>query len=83
MPEDTETIQHLREELEQTRTERDGFKSQLIERRLLTLETTQANHHTRLLDVEAVAIKFNFLMYLSLGGGTLSAIVLVKTLFGI
>lgn len=79
---DQDTIQQLREELEITRTERNHLHAQLTDSRLTALEKAKDDHDKRIRTVEDVATKFNFLMSLSIGGGALSAIVLVKSLLG-
>jgi hypothetical protein len=72
---DSEKIQTLEYELETTR-------ARLTDLRLTALETSRADHEQRLRTVEEVATKFNFLMALSIGGGALSAIVLLRTVLG-
>ncbi len=72
---DTERIQSLEYELETTR-------ARLTDLRLTALESSRADHEQRLRNVEEVATKFNFLMALSIGGGALSAIVLIRTALG-
>lgn len=76
-------IDDLEKELETTRMERNKLHAELVDRRLLTLETQNGDHEKRIRAVEEVATKFNFLMALSIGGGTLSAIVLFRTLLGL
>jgi hypothetical protein len=73
---ETERIQSLQYELETTR-----FR--LADLRISALETSNSDHEKRIRLVEEVATKFNFLLALSIGGGALSAIVLIKTLLGI
>ena len=72
---DSEKIQSLEYELETTRT-------RVTDLRLSALEMSRADHEQRLRSVEEVATKFNFLMALSIGGGALSAIVLVRAVLG-
>ena len=72
---DSEKIQTLEYELETTR-------ARLTDLRLTALETSRVDHEQRLRNVEEVATKFNFLMALSIGGGALSAIVLLRTVLG-
>ena len=73
---DAEKIESLQYELETTR-------ARLTDLRLSALETSRADHELRLRNVEEVATKFNFLMALSIGGGALSAIVLVRAALGL
>jgi hypothetical protein len=72
---DSEKIQSLEYELDITR-------ARLTDLRLSALETSRADHEQRLRNVEEVATKFNFLMALSIGGGALSAIVLIRAALG-
>jgi hypothetical protein len=72
---DSEKIQTLEYELETTR-------ARLTDLRLTALESNHVDHEQRLRSVEEVATKFNFLMALSIGGGALSAIVLIRTALG-
>lgn len=76
-------IDDLEKELETTRMERNKLHAELVDRRLLALETQNGDHEKRIRAVEEVATKFNFLMALSIGGGALSAIVLFRTLLGL
>lgn len=76
-------IDDLEKELETTRMERNKLHAELVDRRLLALETQNGDHEKRIRAVEEVATKFNFLMALSIGGGALSAIVLIRTLLGL
>lgn len=80
---ETDRIHELQTELEATRAERDKFHADLVDRRLCQLETDHADHEKRIRGVEEVATKFNFLMALSIGGGALSAVVLIKSILGL
>lgn len=73
-------IHELEEELNATRSERNKLHAELVDRRLATLETLNGDHEKRIRAVEEVATKFNFLMSLSIGGGALSAIAIVRDL---
>jgi hypothetical protein len=77
---ETKTYHDLETELEETRAERNKLHAALVDQRLGVLEKSGADHEKRIRLVEEVATKFNFLMALSIGGGALSAIVLVRTL---
>ena len=79
---DDQEIQQLRHELETMRAERNSLHAQLTDSRLASLEKSRDTHETRIRIVEDVATKFNFLMSLSIGGGALSAIVLLKSIIG-
>lgn len=70
-----ETILQLQKELQNMRV-------LLTDTRLASLEKSRDEHDKRIRMVEEVATKFNFLMSLSIGGGALSAIVLLKSLLG-
>lgn len=76
MPEENDEITELRAELAATRARMNDL-------RIATLETISSDHEKRIRMVEEVATKFNFLMALSIGGGTLSAIVLVRAVLGL
>ena len=77
-----EEHQDIKEELESLRKERDILKEKNVDLRLCALETDGADREKRLRIVEEVATKFNFLMFLSIGGGVLSIIVLGEKIFG-
>ena len=77
---ESERLNQLQNDLIATRTERDKYHAELIDRRLAMLEITGSDHEKRLRLVEEVATKFNFLMALSIGGGLLSAIMLIRML---
>ena len=80
---DLDQIHQLQEELREIRVERDNLHALLVDRRLDTLESTvNSDHEKRLRVVEEVATKFNFLMALSIGGGALSGIVLLRAALG-
>lgn len=79
---DNNYIHQLEEELAATKTERNKLHAELVDRRLHALESTNGDHEKRLRAVEEVATKFNFLMALSIGGGALSAIAIVRDLLG-
>ncbi len=72
---DSEKIRSLEHELEIA-------LAKLTELRITALETSIADHEKRIRPLEEVATKFNFLMALSIGGGALSAIVLIQTVLG-
>ncbi len=75
-------IRELEEELDATRAERNKYHAELVDRRLAAVEDRQDDHEKRIRLVEEVATKFNFLMALSIGGGALSAIVLIRAALG-
>lgn len=72
---DSEKIQTLQVELDLTR-------AKLTDLRIAALENSNADHEKRIRLVEEVATKFNFLLALSIGGGALSAIVLLRAALG-
>lgn len=73
-------VDELRGQLDIVTAERNKYHAELTDRRLLALELVNGDHEKRIRIVEEVATKFNFLMALSIGGGALSAIVLVRML---
>ena len=77
---ETKTYHDLETELVETRLERNKLHAALVDQRLTVLEVNDKDHEKRIRLVEEVATKFNFLMALSIGGGALSAIVLVRAL---
>jgi hypothetical protein len=83
LPNSDDRIQQLEDELTATRSERNKYHAELVDIRLSSLEDVKDDHEKRIRLVEEVATKFNLVMALSIGGGSLSAIVLLKTLIGI
>lgn len=82
MQTEADRIRELEDELAATRIERNKYHAELVDRRLTSLEATNGDHEKRIRAVEEVATKFNFLMALSIGGGALSAIAIVRDLLG-
>ena len=75
-------MEQLREQLQSTIAERNKLHALLTDQRLDVLEKSNGDHEKRIRIVEVVATKFNFLMALSIGGGGLSAIVLIREIIG-
>lgn len=81
----TDTRDKLREEL--LRVQLESLKlsveqmRQRIDARLDTLHNEQQEHEKRLRIVEEVAVKFNFIVYLTMGGGLIGLINLAVLLF--
>jgi hypothetical protein len=81
-----DTRDKLREEL--VRVQMEGIKISIeqlrirMHERIDAIQTAQSEHEKRLRLVEEVAVKFNFIIYLTMGGGLIGLINLAYLIFG-
>ena len=68
-------------DLDQLRKENEYLRHELTNIRLATLETRVNDHDRRLRPIEEAVTKFNFLLFLTAGGGILSFINLTALLY--
>lgn len=55
----------------------EGLQRQVLELQIEQLKSEIKDHETRIRSVEDVAIRFNFILYLTMGGGLLSVFNLI------
>lgn len=81
-----DTRDKLREEL--VRVQMEGIKISIeqlrirMHERIDAIQTAQSEHEKRLRLVEEVAVRFNFIIYLTMGGGLIGLINLAYLIFG-
>jgi hypothetical protein len=57
------------------------LENRLLEIQLQTLQAVSKDHEARIRSLEETATKFNFLLYLTMGGGLISLLNLILLLF--
>lgn len=60
-----------------------GLQRQLLQVQIDELKKTTGDHENRIRPVEDVATKFNFILYLTMGGGLVSLFTLATVVFGV
>lgn len=58
----------------------EGLQRQVLQLQIEAIKTDIKDHETRLRTVEETATRFNFMLYLTMGGGLLSLVNLIGTL---
>lgn len=76
-----EDDKELHDKIKELTSERNKYHAELVDLQINTMRLAIADHEARLRPVEDAVTKFNFILYLSMGGGLVSLINLSALLF--